>query len=186
MKQELYLSTEQPSVKASLKDHRNAMLQIAVAVACVLMLLASFAKKLQWVSRRTLTGALLVSSALVLSLASPEALALITIGLFLAGVYVLLRGWAKWNYSHIIVTRTRLRIGHRTPRIFLMEESEPSVAIKKLTSVKPVKPVFMRLLGLRCGSVHADTPGQQDEFVNNLRWVRDHEELASLLNDLAG
>lgn len=177
----------QPIVAGMSSDQDTTLtLLIAVMVACCLMLVASFAKKLQWVSRRTLWGVLVVTAALTFSVARVEALVLITLILFLAGGYLLLRTWAKWYYSHIIVTRTRLKIGYRSPRLFLMKEEGPSVSVKKLTSMNPVKSVPLRLLGLHCGSVRADTSGQQDAFVHNMRWVKDHEGLAALLNKLTG
>ncbi len=172
-------------IMAGMGDQKTTQgLFLALAVgALVVLTLGKLKPKLKWMLR-TAKGALVTSLALAASVTWTEALVLITLGLFLAGTYVLLRTWAKWYYTRYIVTKRSISIERKIPWYYFMDDSKPVIPAKQLSTVTAQQSPFEKFLGgfgVDCGSFEADTPGQKDNIFHEMRRIREHSQLERIL-----
>lgn len=100
------------------------------------------------------------------------------------GTLLVVRTCGKWYYTYIVATTKMFGIEREIPWFFFLKDSKPAVPIRKLTSVTPEKSTFEKAVGLNCGSIEADTPGQLDKIFHSIRRIRDHERLTKAINSM--
>jgi len=183
-----FLATLLP-ILAGAEDRRTVMVWLWLLVAAgVAGIVGSFMKVqflgkprgLRWL-RWPATFILVVVLPYIAAMAWAGALVGVTALLYFIGAFLLVQAWARWKYSYIIATPKRVAIELESPWFYLLRDTKPTVPIKKLTSVKPGKSRLEKMLNLNCGSINADTPGDQDREFNNMRHIVDHMALYEIL-----
>ncbi len=179
----------------SMVDDRSAVKAVLVACAAgaVITLAAGSVKwflggLFTWLKWPALV-ALAVSLIYLAALQWLGALVLVIGAFTLIGAFIALRAWARWYHVHYLVTNKRISIVKKIPWYYFMEDSSPSLPIKKLTSLTPKQSVFEKWLerkfwGMESGFFEADTPGQQDNIFHDMRRVRRYPEVQKILEAL--